>query len=120
MRISDWSSDVCSSDLFATKLQQNFLAWLEAGLVVPVTARSRDVLARVNIPSSPAICSNGGCILDGTGDLDLVWHSQLELAARHSEPVPDVYQAETGNTHAERIRHWSVDEKAHHLNIVVK
>src|SRR3546814_6219999 len=43
-----------SASGFATKLQQNFLAWLEAGLVVPVTARGRDVLARVNIPSSPA------------------------------------------------------------------
>src|SRR3546814_15223297 len=69
----------------ATKLQQNFLAWLEAGLVVPVTARGRDVLARVNIPSSPAICSNGGCILDDEGSLDLVWHMQLEVASRHSE-----------------------------------
>src|SRR3546814_14145990 len=41
-----------SASGFATKLQQNFLAWHEAGLVVPVTARGRDVLARVTIPSS--------------------------------------------------------------------
>src|SRR3546814_11120304 len=95
---------------FATKLQQNFLLWLEAGLVVPVTARGRDVLARVNIPSSPAICSNGGCILAGDGELDFIWHKQLEIAARDSEPVLDIYKAMTRNLSEERFRHWSVDE----------
>src|SRR3546814_11035794 len=72
------------------------------------------------MPSSPAIFSIGGCILDGTGDLDLVWHSQLEIAARHSEPVLDVYQAMTGNLSAERFRHWSVDEHGLDLYIVIK
>src|SRR3546814_6958822 len=109
-----------SASGFATKLQQNFLAWLEAGLVVPVTARGRDVLARVNIPSSPAICSNGGCILDDEGSLDLVWHMQLQVASRHSEPVLDVHQDMTGNLSAERFRHWSVDENSLGLYIVNK
>src|SRR3546814_14749398 len=76
MRISDWSSDVCSSDLV--------------------------------------------CILDDEGSLDLVWHMQLEVASRHSEPVLDVYQAMTGNLSAERFRHWSVDENSLDLYIVIK
>jgi len=105
---------------FATKLQQNFLLWLEAGLVIPVTARGRDVLARVNIQSSPAICSNGGCILDDKGELDLVWHSQLEIASRHSDPVLDVYRAMTASLSEVRFRHWSVEENGLDLYIVIK
>src|SRR3546814_9234065 len=46
--------------------------------------------------------------------------SQLEIAARHSEPVLDVYQAMTGNLSAERFRHWSVDEHGLDLYIVIK
>lgn len=105
---------------FATRMQQNFLVWLEAGQVIPVTARGRDVLARVNIPSSPAICSNGGCILDGQGALDLVWHSQLEEAGRHAESVIETYHALTGNLSLERFRHWSVEENGLDLYIVIK
>lgn len=105
---------------FATKMQQNFLLWLEAGLVVPVTARGRDVLARVDIPSSPAICSNGGCILDDHGALDLIWHSQLEIAAGQAAPVSDVYSELTGSLCADRFRHWSVEENGLDLYIVIK
>jgi len=105
---------------FATKLQQNFLLWLKAGLVIPVTARGRAVLARVNIPSSPAICSNGGCILDGYGEFDRVWHAQLEITARDAAPVADVYQALTRNLCKERFRHWSVEENGLDLYIVIK
>lgn len=105
---------------FATKLQQNFLLWLEAGLVVPVTARGRDVLARVDIPSSPAICSNGGCILDGDGNLDLVWHAQLEKEALLTDPVIDVYHTMTDALCTEKFRHWSVEENGLDLYIVIK
>lgn len=105
---------------FATKLQQNFLAWLEAGQVIPVTARGRDVLARVNISSSPAICSNGGCILDRDGSLDQVWHGLLEDAARGAEPVLDIYHAMTSELSPVRFRHWSVEENGLDLYIVIK
>jgi hydroxymethylpyrimidine pyrophosphatase-like HAD family hydrolase len=105
---------------FATKMQQNFLLWLEVGKVIPVTARGRDVLARVNIARSPAICSNGGCILDDEGILDLVWHRQLEEEARRAEPVADIYRMLTESLCTERFRHWSVEENGLDLYIVVK
>ena len=105
---------------FATRMQQNFLLWLQFGQVVPVTARGRDVLARVDIPSSPAICSNGGCILDGEGRLDLIWHNQLEIAARNAEPVAEIYQTLVKNLCDCRFRHWSVEENGLDLYIVIK
>ena len=105
---------------FATKMQQNFLLWLRVGQVIPVTARGRDVLARVNISSAPAICSNGGCILGKEGNLDLAWHDQLESKARQVEPVAAVYQAVSGQLCTKRFRHLSVEENGLDLYIVIK
>jgi hypothetical protein len=54
----------------ASERQTRFAAWLRMGTLVPVTARSREVLARVEIEQSPAICANGGCIITRTGEVD--------------------------------------------------
>src|SRR3546814_19073773 len=35
MRISDWSSDVCSSDLVSYRLEQKIDLWRKAGIVLP-------------------------------------------------------------------------------------
>lgn len=49
----------------------------QRGKVVPVTARSREVLGRVNIEQNPAVCSNGGCIIAADGEVDAAWHARL-------------------------------------------
>ena len=105
---------------FATPLQQSFLRWLEAGSVIPVTARGREVLARVDIAAAPAICANGGCILTADGTLDTVWHGRLTDEARQTEAVGDVYRALTDGLCGERFRHWSVEEAGLDLYIVIK
>lgn len=105
---------------FATPLQQRFLRWLQNGDVIPVTARGREVLARVAIGQAPAICSNGGCILDAGGGLDMDWHDRLSGHARKAVPVEHVYHAVTADLSAERFRHWVVDENGLDLYIVIK
>ena len=105
---------------FATPMQQHFLRWLETGTVIPVTARGRDVLARVTIGQAPAICSNGGCILDAGGALDREWHELLEEESRRAAPVGEVYRALTDALCAERFRHGAVEENGLTLYIVVK
>jgi hydroxymethylpyrimidine pyrophosphatase-like HAD family hydrolase len=105
---------------FATPLQQNLLRWLERGTVVPVTARGRDVLARVSIRQAPAICSNGGCILDDNGSLDLIWHARLTEQSRDAEPVDGVYCALTDGLCTTRFRHWMVEENGLALYAVIK
>lgn len=105
---------------FATMMQQHLLQWLSVGQVVPVTARGRDVLARVDIPGAPAICSNGGCIIEEGGALDLAWHSRLQDLAGKTEPVDEVYRRITGALCAVRFRHWIVIENGLQLYIVIK
>ncbi len=105
---------------FATPLQQHFLHWLGSGSVVPVTARGRDVLARVAIRQSPAIASNGGCILLADGALDLAWHDHLSAQAAVGDAVLDVYRALTGDLCTTRFRHWAVEENGLNLYIVIK
>lgn len=105
---------------FATPLQQYFLRWLEAGSVVPVTARGRDVLARVAICQAPAIASNGGCIIGADAALDLGWHDHLTAQAAAGDHVPDVYAALTDALCQIRFRHWLVEEHGLPLYIVIK
>lgn len=105
---------------FSTSMQQHFLRWLEVGAVVPVTARGRDVLARVNIRQAPAICSNGGCILREDGELDMIWHCELQNQSVRFDPVADVYRALTEDLCETRFRHWSVEENGLDLYIVIK
>ena len=96
------------------------MRWLKTGTVIPVTARGRDVLARVNISSSPAICANGGCILGDDGELDLLWHKRLDEASRQTNPVAEVYEALTRTLCTDRYRHWSVKENGLELYVVIK
>ena len=105
---------------FATPMQQHFLHWLETGDVVPVTARGRDVLARVAIRQAPAIASNGGCILLADGTLDLAWHDHLAGQAARSDAVLDIYRTLTAHLCTTRFRHWSVEENGLDLYIVIK
>ena len=104
---------------FATPKQQALLGWMSLGQVVPVTARSTGVLARVDVPQAPAICSNGGCIIGEDGALDRDWHDRLASEAAADHAVHDVYRAVT-DALDDRFRHWVVEEHDLPLYIVIK
>ena len=67
---------------YATPRQLGFLGWLgETSLMVPVTARSREALARARIPHQAAICAHGGVILSDSGAPDIDWARRMATAA---------------------------------------
>lgn len=105
---------------YATPPQQALMAWLAQGEVVPVTARSRAVLARVDIAQAPAICANGGCILTEDGEPDRAWHSQLEAQAQGSAAPGALYPELTADLPEGAFRHWVVSEDGLDLYIVIK
>ncbi|KQN09677.1 sucrose-6-phosphate hydrolase [Sphingobium sp. Leaf26] len=105
---------------YATQPQQNLLSWLRIGKVIPVTARSRDVLARVHIEQAPAICSNGGCVIAPGGAIDQAWHDHLMAQAQTTDPIADVYGMLTADLDKAGYRHWIVDENELPLFIVIK
>ncbi len=86
---------------------------------MPVTARARDVLARVDIAQAPAICANGGCILTASGEPDMVWHARLSAEAREHEAPAALYPVLTHGLGAE-YRHWIVSEDGLDLYLVIK
>ncbi|MBT0671473.1 sucrose-6-phosphate hydrolase [Novosphingobium profundi] len=105
---------------YATTRQQRTLTWLSTGQVVPVTARDRDVLARVNINQAPAICANGGCVIDKDGQVDQHWHDILKERASKDTAVRAVYDAATATLNTQEFRHWIVTEGDLDLYIVIK
>ena len=105
---------------YATERQSRILNWLDAKRVIPVTARSRDVLARVNISQAPAICSNGGCIINQSGEVDAEWHSYMALLETRHERIADVYPELTGKIDERDFRHWIVYEEELPLYVVIK
>lgn len=105
---------------FATTRQEAFLAWLQVGTVIPVTARSREVLGRVNMVQAPAVCSNGGAIISQDGCLDRDWHCFLATEAGRIPAVADVYAAAAQHLPADAFRHWIVRESGLDLYIVIK
>lgn len=109
-----------SASGFATPGQQRFLAWLRAGEVVPVTARSREVLGRVLIDRAPAICSNGGCVVTGGGQVDREWHSRLTALAAGDTSVQGVSDGLETSLDPVWFRYWVVEEGDLPLYIVVK
>lgn len=105
---------------YATPRQRAFLAHLSQGRLIPVTARSTSVLARVNISQAPAICSNGGCVLREDGGADRTWHDQLIGRAQGEHPVEEVYRTMTARLDPREFRHWIVSENELPLYIVIK
>jgi hydroxymethylpyrimidine pyrophosphatase-like HAD family hydrolase len=105
---------------FATPRQQRMLGWLGNGRIVPVTARDRDVLARVDIDQAPAICANGGCVIDIDGQVDLQWHALLKQRADQGPAIRTIYDVMTAGLDAEAYRHWVVMEEDLDLYIVFK
>lgn len=109
-----------SPSSFATARQEFLLSWLRAGTVIPVTARSREVLGRVEIEQSPAVCSNGGCIVRSDGAIDREWHNGLVDLARSGPSISDIYAHLTQGLSADDFRHWIVTENNLDLYIVIK
>ena len=97
---------------YATPIQQSLLYWMRIGVVIPVTARSREVMARVNIDQAPAICSNGGCIITNDGEIDRQWHDQLKKQNKDSLYFfHDVLEEIIKKQAIPDIRYWMVSEE---------
>jgi hydroxymethylpyrimidine pyrophosphatase-like HAD family hydrolase len=92
---------------------------MESGDVVPVTARSRDVLARCAVPQAPAICSNGGVIVGEDGEIDAQWHAAIVSNVGDGVAIRDIHQT-AARMAGEGFRHWTVDEDGVPLYIVLK
>ena len=105
---------------YATAAQLSFLAWLRHGTVVPVTARGRQVLARVAIEQAPAICANGGCIVLESGEIDRGWHEHLQEQSKGLDCVEAVYETLTKSIDPDIYRHWTVNEGDLALYITIK
>lgn len=110
---------------YATQKQSAFLDWLMMGHVIPVTARGRDVLARVHLAHHHAICANGGVILRNTGPtpddsltLDEEWNERMTTAAKDA-PVQIIKDA-IAPLLDERVRSWPVIEGDLELYYCVK
>lgn len=74
---------------YATPPQLSFLQWLaETAHIIPVTARSRDALARTSIAYGAAICAHGGMILDEAGMPEPDWtRAMTDGAAFHRQAL---------------------------------
>lgn len=105
---------------YASERQIRLLSWLDQGLIVPVTARSREVLGRVIIRQSPAICANGGCIISGDGSIDAGWHDELKRQSLELDPVREIHLRATEGLDEATYRHWIVDEGELELYFVIK
>lgn len=92
---------------------------METGDVVPVTARSRDVLARCEVPQAPAICSNGGVIVGYDGEVDSQWHELIVGHVGDGKAIRDIHER-VARMAGEGFRHWTVDEAEVPLYIVFK
>ena len=92
---------------------------MESGDVVPVTARSRDVLARCEVPQAPAICSNGGVVVRADGSIDEEWHARIAENVGDGTCIREVHER-AAQLAGDGFRHWTVDERDVPLYIVLK
>lgn len=109
---------------FMYQWQDNFIHWaLDCMTVIPVTARGIDSFRRVHLPfQCEAVCVHGAAILTSSGELDMVWHSQMQLLlAPYQSRLPEMLAValQTGEALGLSFRGWleSVDEMAAYLVI---
>ena len=108
-----------SASGYRTPRLMDLRSLMETEDVVPVTARSRDVLARCAVPQAPAICSNGGVIVTADGTIDREWHDAIVRAVGDGTVVRGVHERAADMAGA-GFRHWTVDEEGVPLYIVLK
>ncbi len=100
---------------FMTRAQQRLLAfWLEQGTVIPVTGRTEDALARVDIAfNSWRITHHGAVIRQPDGQLPTWWYTQVRPLLVAAQPLLWSLAARL-NTDATaggyRVKSHSVDE----------
>ena len=109
----------------ATPVQRALLGLFDGCAIVPVTARSREALSRVDVPAAPAVCANGGCILGDDGELDAGWHALLgeraaASAAASGAGVDDVLALVDARRGSLDVRRWIVAEAGLPLYVVAK
>ncbi len=104
---------------YSSEKQLNLISWFQQEMVIPVTARSSKVIARVNIPFDIAVCSNGGAILNKDGSFDAEWHSLLsEQLSPYN--ISTVYDGVCSTLDGMDVRHWVVYENGIGIYIVIK
>lgn len=104
---------------YRTPRLQYLRTLMETGDVVPVTARSREVLARCDVPQAPAICSNGGVIVGTDGKIDDEWHAMIVANVGDGSQIRGIH-ARAAELAGEGFRHWTVDEGEVPLYICLK
>ena len=104
---------------YRTLRQQHFMELLKKGDVVPVTARDRSVMARVEVPQAPAICSNGGVIIDSSGHVDRKWHDEITSHIGNGEKMRGIHDA-ISQAAGPMFRNWIVEDDELELYIVFK
>ena len=92
---------------------------MEAGDVIPVTARSREVLARCDVAQAPAICSNGGVVVGPDGEVDADWRAAIATRVGDGHAIREVHDR-AANAAGVGFRHWTVDDEGMPLYIVFK
>ena len=111
---------------FATPDQQTFLNWLLAtATVIPVTARSSEVLARTEVPHQLAIVSNGGALLRN-GEPCPKFAETMKSATQHLQEELDrlcgaiLQHGDPEGTGVNKFRSWVVREQGVGLYVVAK
>lgn len=127
-KITDFSLDECEpastledgsiSGYRTPKLKalQNMMAM---GDVVPVTARSKTVLARCEIQQAPAIVSNGGSIILTDGKADPEWRKKILEKIGDGAEIDGVLQ-HVATTGGQDFRNWIVREDDLPIYVVAK
>lgn len=89
------------------------------GDVIPVTARSSTVMARVDVPQAPAICSNGGLVLGPDGAADPAWAAHVAEAVGDGSEILRRHRLVAALLD-DGFRHWIVEDGGVPLYVVVK
>lgn len=110
---------------FMSQVQQNFVDWLfRHAELVPVTARSRDALARVQLPfSGMAICNHGANLLTADGQLDPDWHQQMQQQLQPLRPIlQQLFEqvTELGQQLSMPLRSWLAEDQDLPLYVLIK
>ena len=106
---------------YSTPVQRALLELLGGASVVPVTARSREALARTTVRARPAVCANGGAIVGADGRTDAEWHALLAERARAAPAsVEAVFALLDGACAGLDVRRWIVAEDGLGLYAVAK
>lgn len=104
---------------YRTPAHRALMQLMEVGDIVPVTARSREVMARCDVPQAPAICSNGGVIVLADGRIDQDWHDEIVTNVGDRTEIDGLHE-QVRQVAGAGFRNWTVDESGTPLYICFK